>query len=259
VWKEDGTVEDIPVEGARVPFWHYPCDRDTGRILLDVSGHRHNGNIDGTGFGGGHLHFQGYNHYHNGPTKPVDPSRRFFGRDGDGRGFLRLGGSDYVVVMGGTAFPGACTYELGVRPASLGVESGLIGSGNGQMSIDLLADGRVRASRRGAVEGAGGVASDDRRNDAVTSKTRLAVGEWARVAAVYDLRTLRLYVNGKFEGEARSLPSRAHEWETHVLVGAKCAWVWKPTDCVKGDMRDIRIYGRSLSPSEFLADGGGGQ
>ncbi|MBQ3343214.1 MAG: hypothetical protein IJG84_15050 [Kiritimatiellae bacterium] len=252
VWKEDGTIADFDVEEARVPFWHYPCDRDTGRVLLDVSGYRHNGNIDGTGFGGGHLCFQGYNHYHNGPAKPVEESRRFFGKDGDGRGFLRLGGKDYVVIMGGTAFPGACTYELSVRPSAIGSESGLVGTGNGQMSIDVLADGRVKVSRRGAVEGAGGVPLGERKEVSVVSRTPLAEGKWTRMAAVYDLRTLSLYVDGRREGEARSAPVREHEWETHVILGAKCSWVWNPVDNFKGDVRDVRIYGRNLSPSEFL-------
>ena len=50
--------------------------------------------------------------------------------------------------MGGTAFPGASTYEIEVRPAELGREMGLFGSGNNQISVDVLADGRVRAARK---------------------------------------------------------------------------------------------------------------
>ena len=50
--------------------------------------------------------------------------------------------------MAGSAFPGASTYEIKVRPAEFGAEMGILGSGNKQVAVDVLADGRIRASRR---------------------------------------------------------------------------------------------------------------
>ena len=72
----------------------------------------------------------------------------------------------------------------------------------------------------------------------------------------YDLRTLRLYLDGTLEDEKPSLPNRGHEWINHLLLGAANKWVWEPIQRFKGDIRDVRIYGRNLQPEEFLqADG----
>ena len=113
-----------------------------------MSGWEHHGRLlsGKSDYGGGHLNYTGYNHYHNGYAAPADGrfSKRFK-RDPDGRGYLTFNGSnDYVMVMGGTAFPGAFTYELSVRPAALGREMGLLGTANGQVNVTLLADGALR-------------------------------------------------------------------------------------------------------------------
>ncbi len=255
VKKEDGSIAEYRVEAARVPFWHYPCDFDAGKFLLDASGYRHNGSVRGSGYGGGHLGHQGYNHYHNGALEaPSDAFRTVWRSDGRGKGYLAFNGSnDYVIVMGGTAFPGASTYEIEVRPAELGREMGLFGSGNNQISLDVLADGRVRVARRSENEGVAGAPRKGAFvNREVVSEARLEPGRWTKIQAVYDLRKLRLYVGGKLQGEVDSAPIANHEWETHLIIGAKCSWVWNPKDNFKGDLRGIRIYGRNLAPSEFL-------
>ena len=257
VKKEDGTITNFAIEAARVPYWHYPCDKDGGSFLVDVSGYRHNGRLiqGAAAFGGGHLGHTGYNHYHNGVLPaPNGTSRTMWRSDGCGKGYLCFDGSnDYVMVMGGTAFPGASTYEIEVRPLKLGREMGLFGSGNNQISLDVLADGCVRAARRSENEGAAGTprkgAFETRE---VVSEDRLAPGSWTKIQVVYDLNELRLYLNGKLQGVVESLPIANHEWMTHLIIGAKCSWVWKPQDHFKGDVRNVRIYGRNLSPDEFL-------
>ena len=203
--------------------------------------------------GEGHLGHTGYNHYHNAAIEaPKADWQSLFVQEGE-TGFLRLRGKDYAVVMGGTAFPGASTYEICVRPSELGGEMGLFGSGNNQISLDVLPDGRVRAARRSENEGVAGAPRKGAFvNNTVVSKAKLRIGEWTRLVAVYDLRKLVLYVNGERQGEVESRPIENHEWETHLIIGAKCKWVWEPYDNFKGDIRDIRIYGRNLAPDEFL-------
>ena len=63
------------------------------------------------------------------------------------------------MIMGGSAMAGAATYELYVRPSALGEQMGLVGSGNNQMTIEMMEDGTVTAMRRTANEGAGGQGS----------------------------------------------------------------------------------------------------
>ena len=254
VWQKDaGVISTRKIEAARVPYWYYPCNRDGGKFLIDVSGYCHNGCINGSGYGGGHLGHTGYNHYHNAAIALPDKDWRSpFVKERE-TGFLRLNGKDYAVVMGGTAFPGASTYEICVRPSELGEEMGLFGSGNNQISLDVLPDGSVRAARRSENEGVAGVPRKGAFvNNAVVSKTKLKVGEWARLAVVYDLRKLFLYVDDKCQGVVESKPISNHEWETHLIIGAKCKWVWEPYDNFKGDIREIRIYGRNLQQNEFL-------
>ena len=70
--------------------------------------------------------------------------------DGDGKGILQLNGSnDYAMVMGGSAFPGAFTYEISVRPAELGREVGFLSTAyNNQIQIWLMQDGAVKVAHQ---------------------------------------------------------------------------------------------------------------
>ncbi|MBQ6914525.1 MAG: LamG domain-containing protein, partial [Kiritimatiellae bacterium] len=257
IWKEDGSIAEYDIEGSRVPFWHYPVDHDDGRLLVDASGWGHNGCIRGSGYGGGHLGHTGYNHYHNGPVPTTlgGKFRSIFCRDADGRGYLSFNGSnDYVMVMGGTAFPGAFTYELSVRPTELGREVGLLSTAyNNQIQIWLANDGAVKVahqSEREVVEGGKKVVR--RKVDSLTSDVKLTPGRWVRLAVVYDLRTVRLFVDGAQAGAVSSPPARSAEFINHVVLGAKCGGLWSPTAHFKGDMRQVRMYGRNLSPSELI-------
>ena len=234
VWRADGSIAEYDIEGSRVPFWYYPIDHDDGRLLVDASGWGHNGCIRGSGYGGGHLGHTGYNHYHNGPVPTTlgGKFRSLFRRDADGRGYLSFNGSnDYVMVMGGTAFPGACTYELSVRPAELGREVGLLSTAyNNQMQIWLTADGFVKVSHQSEKEvQEGGKKVSRKRVDSFVSDAKLVPGQWARIAVVYDLRKVSLFVNGAAAGSVESAPSRQAEWINHVVLGAKCGGLWNPT------------------------------
>ena len=256
VYTKDCTIVDCEVEEVRVPFWYYPLKSDNGKLLMDLSGWGHNGAINGrSGLGGGHLGYTGYNHYHNGsvpPVRPQDP--HLYRQDTDGTGYLSFNGSnDYVIIQGGTAFPGAFTYEFRVRPQELGRrEQGLVGTGNNQLAVTLMKTGRLRVSRRSANESAGGERPKTTFENAFDSTVKLETGKWARIAVVYDLRKLTLYVNGEAAGSCESKPMHGHEWLNHVILGARCGWVWNPYDNFKGDMAMIRISGRNLAPGEFL-------
>ena len=253
ILREDGTVADVSVDAARVPFFFYPCDRDTGGLLIDRSGYEHHGYLGGKGYGGGHLARTGYRHDHTGPVRPGgDKSRPAWGRDEAGRGLLHFDGASYAMIQGGTAFPYAATYECALRPTSLGREQGILGAANGQVSLVLLEDGRVRASRAGAVEGMGGSKPPRRETVSVTSSARVAAGKWSHVAVAYDLRELKLYVDGEPQGSRPVLPMRSHEWINAMVIGGLCKFPYKPVPRFVGDMRSVRFYGRDLEPGEFL-------
>ena len=250
---KNNQVREFEIEKATVPFYYYPCKEETGAVLADVSGYMHNGHIGGSGYGGGHLGFMGYYYYHNGPVDSTSNSLQC--AEADGSQFIRFNGTSYVTVMGGTAFPGASTYELEIRPAKFGRTMGLLGAGNRQIILTLLPDGRVQAARENEIEAMGGMAPDGSpRRAEIISRNPLKIGKWSRIAAVYDCRKLSLYVDGKKQGEAAIGPCKGHEWINHILIGAHNKWVWDPIDLFEGDMREIRFYGRNLLPEEFLGN-----
>ncbi len=240
------------IEAARVPFFYYPCDRDEGALLIDRSGYMHNGRLNGTGYGGGHLGYTGYHYYHNGGVAPIDHSP--FRTDPDGRGMLRFDGKNYIMIMGGTAFPGASTYEISIRPAAIGEKMGIFGTANNQINLWIESDGRLVLTHGSETEGEGGSRPVRSFIAKVVSKSKLEKERWYRIAAVYDLTNLKLYINGKLEGECKAPPSSGHNSINHLVVGSLCEWLFKPKTFFKGDLREIRIYGRNLSPDEFLKE-----
>ena len=254
---EDGSVRTCAIESVRIPFFYWPCDRDDGRLLIDISGYEHNAHVDGAGYGGGHLGYTGYNLCHNGPVQVDEKWESPFRRDSDGKGYLRLAGRHYVVSMGGSAMPAASTYELTVRPSSFGRRMGLLCGRWGSIVMTLDAEGRVSVERR----------SDQflfKTDTCILSKAPLALGTWSKLAVTYDLRMMRLYVNGELQAEAPVKPNRydkswgskdwnycTHEFNNELFIGAEDDNL-KPTNVFDGDIRRIRIYGRNLSPEEFL-------
>ena len=250
VFGNDGSIKEIEIEAARVPYFYYPCNSDNGNLLVDVSGYMHNGNVAGAGYGGGHLGHTNYYYYHNGPVAPKKGAE--FLKDENGKGFYRFNGKNSVTIMGGTALPYASTYEVSVRVPKLGKKMGLFGTGNNQINLAIMPDGKLWLQRANEVEGMGGTPPAKIFDAQVTSKDKIEAGKWHRIAVTYDLKTIRLYLDGELQGEAAVQPSPGHEWITHLIVGGLCKWVWTPTDHLEGDIRDVRIYGRALAPEEFL-------
>jgi len=250
IWcAQDGAIRDFEVEAARVPFFQYDCDRNTGRLLYDASGYNHHGSL-----GGGHLAYTAYRHEHIGL---VDPGNAAFPKhvvDNDGRGCLAFDGNSFAMIQGGTAFPYASTYEVSVKPDAIGKRQGILGAANNQINLYLLEDGRIEASRTGVVEGEGGRPPQGGPSTTakIVSATALKSGKWARLTVVYDLRKLALYVDGKFQGDAPLSPVRDAEWINVMVLGGTCGFPYNPKDYFTGKIRNARFYGRNLAPHEFL-------
>ena len=85
---------------------------------------------------------------------------------------------------------------------------------------------------------------------------RAPVDTWTHIAVVYDPQKLSLFVNGLLQDSKPLAPSRASEWINAVVIGGDCAFPYNPKPSFKGGIRGVRIYGRNLSPAEFLFDGG---
>jgi hypothetical protein len=257
IWSmSTGGVREVEVEAARVPFFKYDCDRNTGRLLYDSSGYNHHGYLGGAGYGGGHLTYTAYRHEHVGLVDGGNEQFPKYVTDDDGKGCLAFDGSSFVMIQGGTAFPYASTYEVSIKPELTGKKQGVLGAANNQISIYLLEDGRIEASRAGCVEGEGGKAPDKEESltAKVLSKKPLEPGKWSRIAVVYDLRKLMLYVDGELQGEAPLAPTRGAEWINALVLGGGCGFPFNAKDCFTGKIRKVRFYGRNLKPDEFLKE-----
>jgi hypothetical protein len=156
------------------------------------------------------------------------------------------------MIQGGTAFPYASTYEIFVKPGEIGKEQCILQAPNGQISLTLLEDGRVSACRTQAIEGEGGAKPIKYENVRITSKNKIDAGRWSHLAVVYDMRALSLYINGKLEDKAPAAFNQNHEWINCLVVGGGCSFPFIPHPKFRGGIKKIRIYGRSLSPEEFL-------
>ena len=247
-----GGVRRIAIEASRIPCFLYPCDRDTGPLLLDVSGHDHHGYLGGQGYGGGHLGHTGYRHEHT-PLKGVPPlepgvagAAPRFVIDADGQGCLQFDGTNFAMIQGGAAFPYASTCTLSVKPEG-GGEQEILGAANGLIAIRLTADGRVEARRRGVV---------------VRSQAPLPRGAWSRLAVVYDLSQLSLFVNGRREASAPHAMTVFVPTETRatgrgpfddspeminaIVLGGGCDFPFIPRPAFKGRLREIGLYARDI-------------
>lgn len=254
---EDGLPRRCKMESVRVPFFYWPCDRDDGRLLVDVSGYEHNALIDGRGYGGGHLGYTGYNHCHNGSVEGVAEWRSPYRVDGDGTGYLALDGVHYVVSMGGSAMPAASTYEISVRPKAFEKRMGIICGRWGNIVLTLDDRGYVSVERRSNQ-------FSFTTDTCIRSKKSLVPGSWSRLAVTYDLERMRLYVDGELQSQIEVKPNRydkswgskdwnycSHEFNNELFFGAEDE-NRKPINVFNGDIRQIRIYGRNLQPTEFL-------
>ncbi len=256
VWNGTDTITDVTVEAARVPYFHYRCDRATGRYLLDDSGYEHHGILGGNAYRS-HLARTAYRHEHVGNvmSDAGGPDTPRFQRDEAGRGYYLFDGeSSFVAIQGGTAFPYASTYELSIRPARDGVREAVLGTPNGQMTIFRTEEGRIEVWRNGAVEGEGGAAPPRRRAVKALSTDAVPKDAWTRIAVTYDLREVTLYLDGTPAARAAVGPNRDHEWLNVLVLGGRGTFPYSAQPSFKGGITNVRIYGRNLQPGEFLQD-----
>ena len=72
---------------------------------------------------------------------------------------------------------------------------------------------------------------------------------WSHLATTYDGTTVRLYVNGALAGSstfAGSIPASTGS----LRLGGNAIW----SEWFRGELDDVRVYSRPLSPSEIQAD-----
>ncbi len=253
---EKKNVKTITVKDYRVPFFLYNCDFDAGTFLLDSSGNEHNGSLAPT-FRRGSLYRTSYRYEHTGLMPSTQKAQGRYLKNYFGKPCLYFDGKGYGAIMGGTAFPYSFTYEMYICPENTEKKQSFLASGNGQINLAILPGGRIMASRGKPTESAGGykiTTVNSKYTAQVVSVTTIPKNKWTHVAAVYDLKYLRLYINGKMEGQVPMQPNRHSEWINPMIIGGACKFPYKGIPEFVGGMRKIRFYGRPLNTSEFLIE-----
>lgn len=83
-------------------------------------------------------------------------------------------------------------------------------------------------------------------SDSLGAPDELPVGVWSHVAATFDNRTMRLYVNGKLVGE-HERPGLIRQGNGDMNIGSYGG----TRACFEGQMDDVRIHNRPLSAEEI--------
>jgi hypothetical protein len=155
---------------------------------------------------------------------------------------LSFDGVSSEVDLGILVFPvGPLTVELMVKPDSVGRDQILLSQGGSVAALQLNADGTVSLSRT----------NDARLTDTAKGTTRLAAGKWTAIVATYDMRTLKLYINGRLDAQVASNGVKSTEG---ARIGGP---FWGATDSKQmyaGQVARFRVLTGAATPAQIARD-----
>lgn len=197
-------------EDGLVAYW--PFDEAKGKEAIDVTGNGHDGEFAGA-------------------PKWVD------GKFGTGLEFD--GEDDYVIVADDAAFAieENITFMAWFSPNDLLNSRRLMVKNN---SIFVIFDFGNKDSIDFLVK--------PNNTFAESTTTDWKVGEWYHFAGTFDGKTMKVYINGKLEGEAANnvpiAPSDLELWIGGDDFG-------RPTDYFPGKIDEVRLYEKTLSEADI--------
>jgi hypothetical protein len=185
----------------------------------------------------------------NGRTGTIREAVRTAGRSG---GALRFDGvNDWVTVADHATLDltTGMTIEAWVRPAAMsGWETVVTKERSGGYAYALYAqDGAPLAGGAAVPSGNVRVGTADR---TLRGTTQVPTGQWTHLATTYDGAVQRLFVNG-IEVSSRTQTGTIAVTAGALRIGGNAAWA---DEFFEGDIDDVRIYNRALSPAEVQAD-----
>ena len=123
--------------------------------------------------------------------------------------------SDFRVWPGSSA---TISFHLNPAPYRGKPQSVIFNKGwTDGISVNLLPDGRIEALRTFHIRE--NTPTEKKDFERLHGKTALLPGRWTKVEIVADAGTMRLYVDGKFDGEVKLKPVRSIGNCTAVLGG----------------------------------------
>jgi hypothetical protein len=202
----------------------YGIDLGSGTNLADMSGHGINGTITGATW--------------------VNPGK--YGRA------LSFNGSTNYVNLGNPALmatSGSMTWSAWVRPSTTPADDGIILGRSDSGTGWQLKTSPDTGPRRFAVAVSGALNEHTQRYGTITP----VLNTWYHVAGVYDAAalTLDLYVNGALDNGtlAGTVPSSQYDPALAASIGRRSGGFY-----FGGQIDEVRIYNRALTPAEIQAD-----
>lgn len=153
--------------------------------------------------------------------------RRYLGFDGrNTRVLLQIGASPHDTF----------TLEARLRPLEHEEAGYVFSDQNEALGLGVLSGGQIFAQRG---------------RTRVQSSAPLPAGRWSHVAAVYDGRTLSLYVDGRLAGQSPAAPS-VSPINSVPVIGCRHQEHLRFSNYYRGDMAGLSVVARPLEPREFL-------
>ena len=206
-----------PTSGGLVAAFAF--DESSGTTALDASGNSNTGTIAG--------------------------ATRTAGKSGFGNALNFDGSGDLVRVNSSNSLnlSSGMTLEAWVRPTA---------SQTGWRAIvhrESVAYFLHASHEGGDLQPAAGGSFGGKNALAVLASSALTLNTWTHLASTYDGTTLRLYVNGTLAG-SRPVNGSIETSSDPLYIGGNKQW----GENFQGQIDEVRIYNRALSPAEILAD-----
>lgn len=165
------------------------------------------------------------------------------GITGDGDFAARQNGSTYVVIPN-TRLPGGAnpfTIEMWINPTTISTSQGLIGFGT------YSRNNESNAIRLGGTAAAPTIINYWWANDFTVNAPGLAVGSWSHLVVTWDGTTRSIYLNNVLLGSNTPAPPNV------TFLGVATIGRSYPTEIFSGDIDEVAIYDKALTPAQISA------
>lgn len=184
-------------------------------------------------------------------TAGVEPTRGIVGGAlaFEGNGFVRGKNNPALAVES------EISISVWVKPAAYRERSGLVGKYFGEPTV-LGGKSLGRSYSLKLVNGYPELyissEGDFETTTILRASERLPLNTWTHVVAVFEpSKSMRLYFNGEMDtGRFHDVPDRIMKNESPVLIGAAYS-VEAPEDFFSGELDEVRIYAKPLTPGEI--------
>lgn len=227
---ESTQVQSVYLHPARIPSYSFDFDEGGGWLVNDSG--------DYAMRGWGWRCSAGSRKVKWGAPSAEDP--QWESQDAVIGSAMRFSKTSRLGLRSNSGFSGSFTLEGWIKPDDLG-SGGLIYADTDELRFEIKPGGTLSAMRDvSAVAGSGCALQTDR---------KLRSGQWQQIALVYDLKSLRIYINGQLAAETDA-PATLFRIHSTPWFGATSR---KLADGFSGILDEVTLSARPLSAAELAS------